>query len=570
MQRRGADGTLHRFRVGVAIGLGDGFLAKLFYTAFGVAVLGVLQLDDVAVLHVGIDFEHRAEEDIDISRLRILLGDGAVEAVLGGHGQGEAVDKRLALLFVALRGVLLQAVGDVAEVGLPVAAVGQLAGEFILLVVAEAEVGLVVGTQQVGIELFLHYEVGDGKLGLAFVQPADGEHAEVVEQADEVIGIRNARGREAVLQFASDEALADEGLDDGSVVGKLLILADEHTQLLVVDANVALYHAFRSTAIVNVVFDEVEHHVGVVHRGVAVAFLCEAVIIIPRFHHLYQLVHGVVEGAVPGVVGEHLAHLLFGEAHHLVELWREGVVGADVESRGEVVHRDGADAGDEAASDAGVGTGLHLVEEGAQVAFAVGLVGVAHQAFGAGEDGVGEVIVLVDEEVQLLSGFLANLAEGVELTDGIGADFQFLHSVGRQQVGVFPAEELEHDAAVRVQSLAVVAQLAGDAGEVEVEHEVGVALRRGVRSDVEAGEEGVELITGAHVVVVLQQVHRKALAEAAGADEEEEAVCFFDQGDEVGFVYVVGVIAADKGEVHHPVGDAATVGEYQFFHCCML
>ena len=89
-------------------------------------------------------------------------------------------------------------------------------------------------------------------------------------------------------------------------------------------------------------------------------------------------------------------------------------------------------------------------------------------------------------------------------------------------------------------------------------------------SDVKAGEEGVELITGTDVVVVLQQVQRKALAEAAGADEEEEVVGFFYKRDEVGLVYVVGVFAADGGEVHHAIGDAAAVGEYQFFHHCIL
>ena len=35
------------------------------------------------------------------------------------------------------------------------------------------------------------------------------------------------------------------------------------------------------------------------------------------------------------------------------------------------------------------------------------LVGVAMQAFGIGEDGVGEVVVLIDEEIHFLSGTFA-------------------------------------------------------------------------------------------------------------------------------------------------------------------
>ena len=79
-------------------------------------------------------------------------------------------------------------------------------------------------------------------------------------------------------------------------MGKLLVLADEHTQFLVVNADVALYHVAWCFAIINVVLDEVKHHIGVVHRGFTVAFLREAVVVVPRFHHLYQLVHAVVEG----------------------------------------------------------------------------------------------------------------------------------------------------------------------------------------------------------------------------------------------------------------------------------
>ena len=250
------------------------------------------------MLHVGVDFQHRAEENIYITFLRVLLGDGTVETVLRSHGKGEAVDEGLAFLLVALRGIAVQAVGNVAEVGLPVAVVSQSRGKFDLFVTAETQVGIVVSIQQIGIELFLHHHVGDGEPCLSLIRAADGEHSEVVEQTDEVVGIGDADGREAVFQFTGDEALTHESLYDGSIVGKLFVLADEHTQFLVVNADVALYHVAWCFAIINVVLDEVKHHIGVVHRGFTVAFLREAVVVVPRFHHLYQLVHAVVEGAV--------------------------------------------------------------------------------------------------------------------------------------------------------------------------------------------------------------------------------------------------------------------------------
>ena len=94
--------TFHYLRVGIAMGLGDGLLAQLFHPLVGILALGILQLDDVAVAHVLVDFQLGAEEEVHISLLAVLLGDRAVEAVERCHGQGEAVDKRFALQLVAL------------------------------------------------------------------------------------------------------------------------------------------------------------------------------------------------------------------------------------------------------------------------------------------------------------------------------------------------------------------------------------------------------------------------------------------------------------------------------------
>ena len=42
---------------------------------------------------------------------------------------------------------------------------------------------------------------------------------------------------------------------------------------------------------------------------------------------------------VLGIVCQHFAHFLFGEAYHLVESVGKGIIGADVESTREVVKR---------------------------------------------------------------------------------------------------------------------------------------------------------------------------------------------------------------------------------------
>ena len=192
------------------------------------------------------------------------------------------------------------------------------------------------------------------------------------------------------------------------------------------------------------------------------------------------------------------------------------------------------------------------------------LIRIAVQAFGTGKDGVGEVVVLVDEEIHILSGTCASLIEVIQLLHGSAHRTQSFQSILRKEVGVYLAEVLESNAAMRVQPLAVVVQLAADAREVEIEHQIAVAARRGVLPDVQVTEKGFELVAGAHVVVVLQHIQREALAEAARTDEEEEAVRLLYHGDEAGLVHIIIIVLADIREVHHAVGKSLSAGYYVF------
>ena len=56
------------------------------------------------------------------------------------------------------------------------------------------------------------------------------------------------------------------------------------------------------------------------------------------------------------IIGEHLAHLLLGEAHHFVEAVGKGVVCADVEAAGQVVECHRADTCHEDTLDRGICT----------------------------------------------------------------------------------------------------------------------------------------------------------------------------------------------------------------------
>ena len=120
----------------------------------------------------------------------------------------------------------------------------------------------------------------------------------------------------------------------------------------------------------------------------------------------------MIEGAGSGIIGQHLSHFLLRESHHLVELLRERVVSADIESAGEIVHRNGTDTCD------GIGPCFYLVEKSTQIAFAMCLVGVVAQTLRIGEDSVGEVVIFVDEKINSLTGFVAFRKQIFELADG--------------------------------------------------------------------------------------------------------------------------------------------------------
>ena len=182
------------------------------------------------------------------------------------------------------------------------------------------------------------------------------------------------------------------------------------------------------------------------------------------------------------------------------------------------------------------------------------------QAFGVGKDGVGEVVVLIDKKVNILSGAFALMIKEVELVDGSFYCVQLFFGALRQKIGIDLAEIVETDLSVRIQSLAVVVQLTGDAGKVEVEHEISIATRRGVLADVEVAEQCFELVAGAHVVVLPQQVQRQALPKTARTDEEEKAVRLLYQRNEAGLIHILIIVEADVGKVHHAVGKSLSAG----------
>ena len=106
-------------------------------------------------------------------------------------------------------------------------------------------------------------------------------------------------------------------------MGKLLIVADEHADLVVIDADVGFQHAIRNIIIVaNVIVHKIEHHHGVVHGCLAISSDAETIIIIPWFHHFYKLIHAMAEWQHARVISQHFTYFILGKSYHLVELRR--------------------------------------------------------------------------------------------------------------------------------------------------------------------------------------------------------------------------------------------------------
>ena len=117
---------------------------------------------------------------------------------------------------------------------------------------------------------------------------------------------------------------------------------------------------------------------------------------------------------------------------------------------------------------------------------------------------------------------------------------------------------------MRIQTLTVIIQFAGDAGEIEIKYEIAVTVRRGMLPDVKVAEQCVELVAGTHVVIVLQQIQCETLAETAWADEEKETVRLLYNRDETGLIHLTLIVETNVCEVHHTVRQTLSVGYYIF------
>ena len=178
------------------------------------------------------------------------------------------------------------------------------------------------------------------------------------------------------------------------------------------------------------------------------------------------------------------------------------------------------------------------------------LVGVAR----LGEDRVREVVVLIDADVELVTGPLEVGRQNVHLRMACrGGQHRLGHAL-RHDVSMVTGELVEPHTTVLVEARLHAVMLLLDAGEVEVDEKVLAVLGRRVAADVQPAEELVELRGVVDVVVRLQDGAPERLAEPPRT-EKHRVAGLLQLADEPRAVYEIGVLPAHPRKVGNAVHD---------------
>ena len=115
----------------------------------------------------------------------------------------------------------------------------------------------------------------------------------------------------------------------------------------------------------------------------------------------------MIEWACCGVILQHIPYIFFCESCHFIEFRSQRVIGADIESACQVIHRYRANACYEDTCQGIACCSLDGIEEFSEISFAMGLYAVSLFMLLVCENLVGEVVVLVNEEINLLTRYFA-------------------------------------------------------------------------------------------------------------------------------------------------------------------
>ena len=304
---------------------------------------------------------------------------------------------------------------------------------------------------EVAIVLQPHVVVRNDQREQLALYAADGQHAVVVEQADEIVIVHDPLSREMADKNALDITFLRDLVDDAEAILFHVVDLYEPLQLAVVRHRVGINHYLRAFACINELTHVIANHIAVEHAGLdSKTVIGEAVVVVPRLHVRDDVVLSLVLTYGPNlfVVADHLPHLFLREAEHLVEAGVKTHVQRDVVTTREIVECNRRDT----KHDDAVEHRLEKLEDVAVEAGAVGELMVSLLSFHV-EYVVGEVVVLVNNEVEFVPSLLCLHPDYVELACSSLLSMHPLNDVGTIVVLIVVDERVHHIAAVTVEIL---------------------------------------------------------------------------------------------------------------------
>jgi len=111
------------------------------------------------------------------------------------------------------------------------------------------------------------------------------------------------------------------------------------------------------------------------------------------------------------IISQHLPYFFLRKSRHLVKLGTQGIVGADVETTGQIIHRHRTDTRHENTLQGCTCSRLYRIEEETQIAFAIRLLAIIGHILRLSKNLIGKMVVLIYEEIDLLTNFLTLLTD---------------------------------------------------------------------------------------------------------------------------------------------------------------
>ena len=200
------------------------------------------------------------------------------------------------------------------------------------------------------------------------------------------------------------------------------------------------------------------------------------------------------------------------------------------------------------------GKELEHVEEVAEEAFTVGGLAILVLAEG-GKDGIGEVVVLVDDEIDAQAQAAGGIVEILQPRGSGGTAHQFFAETGLEQMFVVVGKLYELLRAMLLERLFQPSGCGVYGREVEPQYHELRPQGCGMLVYPPFAEELLEAVGVVDVIIGGQHIDEQRLAEPARTDKEEIAGFSLYQRNEMGLVHVITIVTSEALVVAQPVGD---------------